>query len=390
MQNMEDMEHDLVLEVPDTPDKPATGCTVNDCSRTSGMLVDLDKELVASSDQKVAPVAKIDARHCWRSNVCEVASRSTARDNKGRLRLRGSLANTHYKDHFLPNKGKVFDSDQEKSVKSTGLYRQISSHVSYRAQCMDLRRNTEQEASSYGKNIKNCVYTGLLGEELPRQNSYFGRLETGSRFPWEPGNDADNVERDKGKGKRIDIISDPQVSSEELPRQLLPGRSQRNMTQKRLVRNGVISPNNIAKSKISSNVDGLNTMKSFAGETCSLLTNVSHEDYKKESVTQSSSHLDDQPTKVVNGRIKDKKLVHNGCIAPNNIKHGKNVMEDDSVGNVLSGGNSAVRVEIVSPNPKEVWPNRKKGKEILNASKAQNVQRTEVEPQFDRSVTTLN
>ncbi|CAD5168657.1 unnamed protein product [Musa acuminata subsp. malaccensis] len=383
--NMEAMEHDLVLEVPDTPDKQATRCTVNDCSRTSGMLIDLDKELVASSDQKVAPAAKIDAHHCWRSNVCEVACRSTARDNNSRLRLRGSLANTHYRNHFLPNKGKVLDSDQEKSVKSTGLHQQISSHVSYPAQCMDLRRNSEQEASCQGKNIKNCVYTGLHGEKLSQQNSYFGRLETGSRFPLEPGDNAGNVERDKGKGKRIDISSDSQVTSEELPRQLLPSRFQRKMTQKRLVRNGVISPNNIAKSKISSKVDGLNIMKSFAGETCSLLTGVSLQDYKKESVTQSSSCLDDRPTKVVNGRIEDKKLVHNGCIAPNNIQHGKNVMEDDSVGNVLSGGNSAVQVEIVSPNPKEVWPDRKKGKEILNAGKAQNnVRRTEVESQFDR------
>lgn len=386
---MEAMEHDLVLEVPDTPDKPATRCTVNDCSRTSEMLIDLDKELLASSDQKVAPAEKLDAHHCWRSNVSEVACRRTARDNS-RLRLRGSLANTHYRNHFLPNKGKVLDSDQEKSVKSTGLHQQISSHVSYPAQCMDLRRNSEQEASSQGKNIKNCVYTGLLGEKLSQQNSYFGRLETGSRFPLEPGDDAGNVERDKGKGKRIDISSDSQVTSEELPRQLLPSRFQRKMTQKRLVRNGVISPNNIAKSKISSKVDGLNIMKSFAGETCSLLTGVSRQDYKKESVTQSSSRPDNRPTKVVNGRIEDKKLVYNGCIAPNNIKHGKNVMEDDSVGNVLSGGNSAVQVEIVSPNPKEVWPDRKKGKEILNAGKAQNVRRTEVESQFDRSVTTLN
>ncbi|URE35295.1 zinc finger, C3HC4 type, domain containing protein [Musa troglodytarum] len=382
--NMEDMEHDLVLEVPDSPDKPATRCTVNDCSRTSGTLVDLDKELVASSDQKVAPAAKIDAHHCWRSNVYEVARCSTARDNNSHLRLRGSLANTHYRNHFLPNKGKVLDSDQEKIVKSTGLYQQISSHVSYPAQCMDLRRNNEQEVSSQGKNINNCVYTGLLGEKLSQQNSYFGRLETGSRFPLEPGDDAGNVERDKGKGKRIDSSSDPQVTSEELPRQLLPSRFRRNMTQKRLVRNGVISPNNIAKSKISSKVDGLNIMKSFAGETCSLLTDVSHQDYKKKSVTQSSSRPDDRPTKVVKGRIKDKKLVHNGCIASNNVKHGKSVMEDDSVGNVLSGGNSAVQVEIVSPNPKEVWPDQKKGKEILNASKAQNVRRIEVEPQFDR------
>lgn len=389
MQNMEAMEHDLVLEVPDTPDKPATRCTVNDCSRTSEMLIDLDKELLASSDQKVAPAEKLDAHHCWRSNVSEVACRRTARDNS-RLRLRGSLANTHYRNHFLPNKGKVLDSDQEKSVKSTGLHQQISSHISYPTQCMDLRRNSEQEASSQGKNIKNCVYTGLLGEKLSQQNSYFGRLETGSRFPLEPGDDAGNVERDKGKGKRIDISSDSQVTSEELPRQLLPSRFQRKMTQKRLVRNGVISPNNIAKSKISSKVDGLNIMKSFAGETCSLLTGVSRQDYKKESVTQSSSRPDNRPTKVVNGRIEDKKLVYNGCIAPNNIKHGKNVMEDDSVGNVLSGGNSAVQVEIVSPNPKEVWPDRKKGKEILNAGKAQNVRRTEVESQFDRSVTTLN
>ncbi|KAJ0963645.1 hypothetical protein J5N97_028767 [Dioscorea zingiberensis] len=353
MLNMDDMDIDLVLEVPDTPESVVR----TRGSSFSAFNGDIDGGLNSMCSNGRAGSRKTYGVQSRDSSSSDRVGTGTARDDTELLFRQARLARLLSED----KEGKASCQTWEHNVVFNGNGRN-SNHTSesHSPRHRDSRRRIEKE-----------LYTGHEGRDS------FHLKHT-----------------DKGKG--INLSSD---SKDETKQTLSRGSqietSHRNTGRSRLVvvHNSCKSLSGTTKSSISPSV-GQNNVESVHGRTLFSSSGDSNRNVKKQVDVGSDSMMKTgqlRPKQLeLACRNAQRRLVRNGCIAPCNItrdNNGATIKEDDfglNMDNECSYGNSSTEVHDISPDSNDRHVDRKKGKSIMDDDRGAGFQISKVKSQSIR------
>lgn len=335
MPDMDGMDVDLVLEVPDTPESVVR----NRGSRFSTFNEDVRGLNSLSSDRRAGRARKTYGHQSRDSSSCDLVGTDNSQDETELLFRQARLARLLSDDQD----GKASHPTFEHNVVSNGNGSSLNHQSDFHSPGhRDSRRRIEKELR-----------------------------------PGHEGSDNFHLKHtDKGKG--IVLSSD----SKDKTKQTLIGGSpidtHRNTGRRRLVviHNGCTSPFGTAKSSISPVHDGQNNADSVHVQISSSTSGISSRNVKKQvdvdkdpklktgQLCSKHSEVDSFPRR--NGQ---RRLVRNGCIAPCNIKRDNSltgIKEDDFGCNTHNEGLLVNEVHIISPDYSDRCADKRNGKAIMD------------------------
>ncbi|CAL9078481.1 unnamed protein product [Musa textilis] len=313
------MEPDLVMEVPDTPDRLAQ--LANKSCGSSSQNENINVEVVPLSPNQGIKhlLQRRNSIHLILKDTGERYdnTRSTTLDDKILSTPGKSMSETVNKKPLLSTSFEVGKSavsmDNKERVKRTDLNHDTLTLLNG-AICEDAKRKRGKGLLSENSEVLRSHGSSTLlgmGSSLPSMSVGHGRSQIGMAI-----SDKDNLNlqnayadmkfRDKGKG--VDSCSAVHSEShQDLASAIQTVVPQRPRGLRRLVRNGCISPYNIERVSNESEVNCQNGETS-GGQKCSLNARISDQDK-----LQGIDILDDLQPKV-----NQRKLVRNVCISHNN------------------------------------------------------------------------
>ncbi|KAH7691913.1 Zinc finger RING/FYVE/PHD-type protein [Dioscorea alata] len=335
MPDMDAMDVDLVLEVPDTPESVVR----NRGSRFAAFNEDVRGLNSLSSDRRAGRARKTYGHQSRDSSSCDMVGTDNSQDETELLFRQARLARLLSEDRD----GKASHPTFEHNVVSNGNGRS-SNHQSdsHSPGHRDSRRRIEKELHP--------------------------RHEGSGNFHLK--------HTDKGKG----IVLRPD-SKDKIKQTLLGGSpidTHRNTGRRRLVvvHNGCTSPFGTAKSGISSVHGGQNNAESGHVQISSSTSAISSRNVKKQVDVDSDSKLKTGQLNSKHSEMESfpcrngqRRLVRNGCIAPCNIKRDNShtgIKGDDFGCNRDSEGSLVNEVHVISPDSSDRCADKRKGKAIMD------------------------
>ncbi|RWW16981.1 hypothetical protein BHE74_00050600 [Ensete ventricosum] len=313
------MEPDLVLEVPDTPDRLAQLANKSSGSSSQNENINVEVDPLSPSQGIKHLLQRRNSKHLILKDIGERydSTRSTTLDDKVVSTPGKSMSETVNKKPLLSTSyevGKgVVSMDNKERVKRTDLNHDTLTLLNG-AICEDAKR--KRGKGLLGENsevLRSHVSSALLGmgSSLPSMSVGHGRSQIGTAISDKDNLSlqdahADTKSRDKGKG--VDSCSGVHSESHhDLASVIQTVVPQRPRGLRRLVRNGCISPYNIARVSNESEVHCQNG-KTSNGQKCSSFARISDQDK-----LQGIDILDDLQPKV-----SQRKLLRNVCISHDN------------------------------------------------------------------------
>ncbi|XP_073011794.1 uncharacterized protein [Typha latifolia] len=319
---MEEMDTDLVLEIPDTPERSPTGKPVNSPSRPSIVALDSEEVVgVSSSNRMTTFIMKHANLHFGQS--CPSESHIVHEDTESlfeQARLARLLSKTSSSNLSHQSKGSKVDSQQnsvlsqiEKSVETT---RKIGKEHIFECD------NGRKEAAV------------RLSRVLYAPNSSTERSESIISTPM--------AKIFKDKGKEIDLTNDSQDKAKTvLLKELEHDGSRRSSVQRGLIQNHHASPYVTGKKNISSRADSQIITSSSDEHVYSSFTGITNGDNIKATNRGSEPKIGRELQEQIQLEARSKntrqrKLVRNGFISPNNVRHIRNVPKHGNIGRPAS------------------------------------------------------
>ncbi|RZR81002.1 hypothetical protein BHM03_00007133, partial [Ensete ventricosum] len=317
--DIHEMEPDLVLEVPDTPDRLAQLANKSSGSSSQNENINVEVDPLSPSQGIKHLLQRRNSKHLILKDIGERydSTRSTTLDDKVVSTPGKSMSETVNKKPLLSTSyevGKgVVSMDNKERVKRTDLNHDTLTLLNG-AICEDAKR--KRGKGLLGENsevLRSHVSSALLGmgSSLPSMSVGHGRSQIGTAISDKDNLSlqdahADTKSRDKGKG--VDSCSGVHSESHhDLASVIQTVVPQRPRGLRRLVRNGCISPYNIARVSNESEVHCQNG-KTSNGQKCSSFARISDQDK-----LQGIDILDDLQPKV-----SQRKLLRNVCISHDN------------------------------------------------------------------------
>ncbi|XP_008807959.2 uncharacterized protein LOC103720151 [Phoenix dactylifera] len=373
---MDNMDPDLALEVPDTPDRLRQPVDESSGPHVGREVVQIEVSPSPSHrrTEHLRNTYSCHWRHLNQNNMC--ASSATP-DNTDVLFQQAHLARLlsetmenkmSSKSHGKPHGQNGASNESGKKVETIDLSQSSAFPLVHPTRCRDRRRSGRGMCSKNEVNggSRTCGSTELLGigSSLPprsvgRPRSWHG-INICKKDKTVVPDEAHSRPKFIDKGKGVNLCNDSQPKSE----QALLSSSQsdyprKHSGQRRLVRNGCISPCNIAKSNIHSGVDHHNGMTSIDGGPCFSFAGTGDQGNGKEI----GWCEDSQPITW------QRSLICNGCISPNNNAEDNIVSNAEEKGKMVltqpSNGKSH-QIHNVNPNSGDSSVDNKKGKAIVD------------------------
>ncbi|XP_072956179.1 uncharacterized protein [Typha angustifolia] len=367
---MVDMNPDLVLEVPDTPDRIARSIEVSSGPSVGRDVVEV--ELDPLSSHRRINLSRINsARHLGDSGRGNVANSSaTPHDTEllfkqaGLARLlSGTLEVKPTSDH-----GKPLEVRQEGFSNDNGMKlakkRPFPSSSSIRHK--DARGKIRKYSSNEGEGSRDkggCGNAEFLGAGSVSSSGSQSRANICKEAKTELQNEAQaGLDFVDNKGKGIVYSNDSNFPSKQaLSSPIQTFSPQRHVGQRRLVRNGCISPCNIEKGITKSHRDGEQELSSAYVRLNSSFPPISDQDKRNGLyLSKNSQH-----------RTEQTRVMHDGVIISDSIaetRTGRITKEDEVGKRVVEVPPSGEPDEIHNGNPQSEGRHgdNKKGKAILD------------------------
>lgn len=375
---MDNMDPDLVLEVvPDTPDRLRRPVHGSSGSHVGREVVQIEAS-PSPSQQKMEHLRNTYSRQRRHVNQNNVHGSSTAPDSTDILFQQAHLArllsetmekNTSSQTHSKSHGQNEVSNESGKKVETIDSNQSSTFPLLHPTRRRDWKRSGRDmcSESEVGGGSRTSGSTELLGigSSLPpravgrprSQNAISICNKDKTVVP-----EAHAAPKFMDKGKGVNLCNDSQPKSEQAPLSWSQSDSPRKHSgHRRLVRNGCISPCNIAKRNAHSGVDHKNGMTTVDGRVCFSFAGTGDQGNGKET----GLCMDSQPITV------QRRLIRNGHISPNNN------VEDSIVGNVEedveekmvfaepSNGKSH-EIPNVNPNFGDISIDNKKGKAVVD------------------------
>ncbi|XP_009387744.2 uncharacterized protein LOC103974609 isoform X1 [Musa acuminata AAA Group] len=361
------MEPDLVMEVPDTPDRLAQLANKSSGSSFQNENINVEVDPLSPSQGIKHLLQRRNSKHLNLKDTGERydSTRSTTLADKILSTPGKSMSETVNRKPLLGTSFEVGKSavsmDNKERVKRTDLNHDTLTLLNG-AICEDAKRKRGKGLLSENSGVLRSYGSSALlgmGSSLPSMSVGHGRSQIGMVI-----SDKDNLSlqnacadmkfRDKGKG--VDSCSGVHSKShQDLASVIQTVVPQRPRGLRRLVRNGCISPYNIARVSNESEVNCQNG-KTSGGQKCSSFARISDQDK-----LQGIDILDDLQPKV-----SQRKLVRNVCISHNSSGSSKQPIEDELMeiefGRVPKPNRTSNQIHNVNPDSRGRSDDVKKGK----------------------------
>nr|XP_010918876.1 uncharacterized protein LOC105043149 isoform X2 [Elaeis guineensis] len=369
---MDYVDPDLALEVPDTPDRlrrPVDG--------SSGPHVEREVvEIEASplpSHQRMEHLRNTYSRHQRHLNQNNMCTSSATPDNtellfqqahQARLLSETMEKNTSSQSHGQSHGQNRASNESREKVETIDLSQRSAFRLLHPTRCRDWRKSRRDMCSKSEVNggSRTSGSTELLGigSSLPPRSVGRPRSRNGisicKKDKTVVPDEAHARPKFIDKGKGVNLYNHSQPKSEQAWLSSSPSDSPRKHSgQRRLVRNGCISPCNIAKSNIHSGVDHHNGMTPVDGGPHFSFAGTGDQGYGKEI----GSHGDSQPITRLRSVI---------CYPNNNAEDSIVINAEDKGKMVFTEPSNGISHQIhnVNPNPGDSSVDNKKGKAIVD------------------------
>lgn len=368
---MDNMDPDLSLEVPDTPDRlrqPADGSSGPHVGRE---VVEIEVS-PSPSHRRMEHLRNTYSHHQRHLNQNNMCTGSATPDNTDLLFQQAHLArllsetkekNTSSLSHSQPHGQNGASVESGKKVETVDLSQSRAFPLFHPTRCRDRRKSRRglcsKSEDNGGSRTSGSTEVLDIGSSLPPRSVGRPRSRNGiSIFKKDKTVVPDEVHArprfmDKGG---VNLRNDSQPKSEQAPLSSSQSDSPRKHSgQRRLVRNGCISPCNIAKSNVHSGVDHHNRMTPVDRGLCSPFAGTGGQRNGKEIGLCEDSQPITRLRSIIcypNNNAKD-------SIVSNDEEKGKMVFTEPSSG-ILH------QIHNVNPNFGDSSVDNKKGKAIVD------------------------